>query len=53
MNTMHQEMQHKEHGLIREVVIDVKKEPVHRILEESEEKVAKDIQESCFRDSGD
>lgn len=43
MNTVHQEMYHEEHGVIRKVVIDVEEEPVHRILEESEEKVSKDV----------
>lgn len=52
VNAVHQEMYHKEHGPIREVVIDVEEEPVHRILEESEEKVSKDVQRGRLRNCG-
>jgi len=52
VNAVHQEMYHEEHRPIRKVVIDVEEEPVHRILEESEEKVSKDVQRGRFRDSG-
>ena len=52
MDTVHQEMQHEEHGVVRKVVIDVEEEPVHRVLEEGEEKVAKDVTRDCFKDSG-
>ena len=45
-------MQHQEHRLIRKVVVDVEEEPVHRILEECEEKVPKDVQGSRFEESG-
>jgi len=49
MNAVHQEMQHEEHRLIREVVVDVEEKPVHCVLEESEEKVSKDVQWNRFR----
>ena len=52
MDTVHQEMQHEEHGVIRKVEIDVEEEPVHRILEEGKEKVSKDVQRGCFKNSG-
>lgn len=52
MNTVHQEMQHEEYWPIRKVVIDMEEEPVHRILEKSEEKVSKEVQRDCFSDSG-
>ena len=52
MDTVHQEMHHEERRPVRKVIIDVEEEPVHRILEEGEEKVPKDIQGDCFKDSG-
>ena len=53
MDTVHQEMDHEEHGVIREIVIDVEEEPVHRILEESEEEISKDVQRGRFRDGSE
>ena len=49
MDTVHQEMQHEEHGVIRKVVINVEEKPVHRILEEGKEKVAKYVQRGCSK----
>lgn len=51
VNTVHQEMYHEGHGRIRKVVVDMEEEPVHRILEEGEEKVSKDVQRSRLRNS--
>jgi len=53
MDTVHQEMDHEEHGVIRKIVIDVEEESVHSILEEGKEKVAKDVQRGRFENSGD
>jgi len=43
MDTVHQEMDHEEHGVVRKIVVDVEEEPVHSILKEGKEKVSKDV----------
>lgn len=51
MNTVHQEVYHEEHRPIWQVQVDMEEKPVHSVLEEGEEKVAKDVQRDSFCDS--